>query len=140
MDKNYSALNDVFNVSGDIEVTPSSVEVEVVKSENPPSDITDDYAYSRATLYNLIKKGEEAVNGILDVAQASDHPRTYEVAGQLIKHVADVTDKLLDLQKKVKDINSDVIKSQTTVNNSLFVGSTAELQKFLKQQKQIEDK
>lgn len=141
MDKNYSELNKVFNVSGEIEKITPETPVEIVEEKpNDKNDIKDDYEYSRSQLYNLIAKGQEAIDGILDVAQASDHPRTYEVAGQLIKHVADVTDKLLDLQKKVKDINSEVSKAPTTVNNSLFVGSTAELQKLLKQQNTSQDK
>ena len=97
-------------------------------SEDPQKD----YEYSRAQLYNLVEKGQEAVNGILDVCQDSQHPRAYEVAGQLIKHVADTTDKLIDLQKKMKDINEDSGPKNVT-NNSLFVGSTSDLQKMLKE-------
>jgi len=80
----------------------------------------------------LIEKGQEAVDGILEVATSSDHPRAYEVAGQLIKNVADVADKLMDLQKKMKDLDEKHARP-TTVNNSLFVGSTAELSKLIKQ-------
>ena len=96
-------------------------------------DVTKDYEYSRAQLYSLVEKGQEAVDGALDVAQQSDSARAYEVAGQLIKHVADTADKLIDLQKKMKDID-EVKDSKTTnvTNNSLFVGSTADLQKMLK--------
>ena len=101
------------------------------KSKEP--DIETDYNYSRAQLYSLVEKGQEAVDGALDVAQQSDSARAYEVAGQLIKHVADTADKLIDLQKKMKDIDEDGPKAQTNVtNNSLFVGSTSELQKMLK--------
>ena len=101
------------------------------KSKGP--DIETDYNYSRAQLYSLVEKGQEAVDGALDVAQQSDSARAYEVAGQLIKHVADTADKLIDLQKKMKDIDEDGPKAQTNVtNNSLFVGSTSELQKMLK--------
>ena len=101
------------------------------KSKEP--DIETDYNYSRAQLYSLVEKGQEAVDGALDVAQQSDSARAYEVAGQLIKHVADTADKLIDLQKKKKDIDEDGPKAQTNVtNNSLFVGSTSELQKMLK--------
>ena len=89
---------------------------------------------SAGNLYSLIEKGQEAINGIMEVAGESASPRAYEVAGQLIKSVADSTDKLMDLQKKLKDVNEEKeTKGPTTVNNSLFVGSTAELQKFLKQ-------
>ena len=99
-------------------------------------DITKDYEYSRAQLYSLVEKGQEAVDGALDVAQQSDSARAYEVAGQLIKHVADTADKLMDLQKKVKEIDEVKDKNTTNVtNNSLFVGSTADLQKMLKQMK-----
>ncbi|AGG54136.1 terminase small subunit [Synechococcus phage S-SSM4] len=82
-------------------------------------------------------KGQEAVDGILDVARASDHPRAYEVAGQLIKHVADVADKLIDLQKKMKDLDAEEKKGPNNVTNALFVGTSSELQKLLKQQKEI---
>ena len=106
--------------------------VEVTKP-NIPDDPRKDYEYTRANLYNLIEKGQEAINGILEVAQSSDHTRAYEVAGQLIKSVGDVSDKLLDLQKKIKDLDAPVKGGPTTVNNSLFVGSTAELSKLIKQ-------
>ena len=99
-------------------------------------DITKDYEYSRAQLYSLVEKGQEAVDGALDVAQQSDSARAYDVAGQLIKHVADTADKLMDLQKKVKEIDEVKDKNTTNVtNNSLFVGSTADLQKMLKKMK-----
>ena len=92
----------------------------------------DDFEYSRGQLYNLVEKGQEAIDGIMDVCQDSQHPRAYEVAGQLIKSVGDVTDKLLDLQKKMKDIEKPQKSGPNTVNNALFVGSTSELQKILK--------
>ncbi len=96
--------------------------------------LQSDYEYSRAQLYNLVEKGQEAVNGILDVAQQSDQPRAYEVAGQLIKHVGDVADKLADLHKKVNEIeNPKKSATKEITNNTMFVGSTAELSKFLKQ-------
>ena len=97
------------------------------------TDIEKDYDYTRGNLYSIIEKGQEAINGILELAQDSEMPRAYEVAGQLIKSVSDATDKLMDLHKKVKDVNKEEeAKSHTTVNNALFVGSTAELQKLLK--------
>ena len=92
----------------------------------------DDFEYSRGQLYNLVEKGQEAIDGIMDVCQDSQHPRAYEVAGQLIKSVGAVTDKLLDLQKKMKDIEKPQKSGPNTVNNALFVGSTSELQKILK--------
>ena len=98
-------------------------------------DIEKDYEYTRGNLYSIIEKGQEAINGILELAQESEMPRSYEVAGQLIKSVSDATDKLMDLQKKLKDVNEEKeSKGPTTVNNALFVGSTAELQKLLKGQ------
>ena len=83
-------------------------------------------------MYSLIEKGQEAVNGILELAQETEQARAYEVAGQLIQSVADATDKLLDLQKKLKDVEEDNPKGPTNVTNALFVGSTAELAKILK--------
>ena len=114
-----------------------SVKTEIKKSESP--DVQQDYETSRAQLHSLVMKGQEAVDGILDVARASDHPRAYEVAGQLIKHVADTTDKLIDLQGKMKELDKEDKKGPTNVTNAMFVGSTADLAKFLKQ-KQKEDK
>ena len=96
-------------------------------------DITKDYEYTRGNLYSIIEKGQEAINGILEIAQESEMPRAYEVAGQLIKSVSDATDKLIDLQKKVKEVNEDEKKGPTNVtNNALFVGSTADLAKLIK--------
>ena len=104
-------------------------------------DITKDYEYTRGNLYSIIEKGQEAINGILELAQDSEMPRAYEVAGQLIKSVSDATDKLMDLQKKLKDVNEDAPqKGPNTVNNALFVGSTAELAKLLKNGVPKEDK
>ena len=123
-------LNTDYNKSVEIEARPKPT---IVKSQGD-IDIEKDYKYTRGQLYSIIEKGQEAINGILELAQESEMPRAYEVAGQLIKNVADATDKLMDLQKKLKDVNEEKeAKGPTTVNNSLFVGSTAELQKFLKQ-------
>ncbi len=95
-------------------------------------EIEKDYEYTRANLYSIIEKGQEAINGIMEVAGESASPRAYEVAGQLIKSVADTTDKLMDLQKKIKDVNEDSPKTNNVTNNALFVGSTSELSKMLK--------
>lgn len=118
----------------DIETTivPISKDAIQIKSSDVLDDQQKDYEYSRQQLYKLVEKGQEAVDGILEIAQESGHPRAFEVAGQLIKSVADTTDKLIDLQKKMKDIEAPT-KGPTTVNNSLFVGSTAELSKLIKQ-------
>ena len=97
-------------------------------------DIEKDYEYTRGNLYSIIEKGQEAINGILEVAQDSDMPRAYEVAGQLIKSVSDATDKLMDLQKKLKDVNEEDKKGPKNVTNALFVGSTADLAKLIKNQ------
>ena len=104
-------------------------------------DIEKDYEYTRGNLYSIIEKGQEAINGILELAQESEMPRAYEVAGQLIKSVSDATDKLMDLQKKLKDVEEEKQqKGPSTVNNALFVGSTAELGKLLKRGIPKEDK
>jgi len=96
-------------------------------------DIEKDYAYTRGELYSLIDKGQEAVNGALEVAQESGHPRAYEVAVAAMKHVSDMTDKLADLHKKMKDLDEDKKGPSKVTNNAMFVGSTSELQKMLKQ-------
>jgi DNA helicase HerA-like ATPase len=141
MTKKYDKLNDTFNVSSDIVSTEVEVETKdssiekVEKISSSFDDIKKDYDYTRGNLYSLIEKGQEAINGILELAQESEMPRAYEVAGQLIKNVADATDKLMDLQKKLKDIEEERGgKSPTNVTNALFVGSTAELAKLLKNQ------
>ena len=114
------------------EKKPTRTSIKKSKGDSP--EIQKDYEYSRAQLYSLVEKGQEAVDGILEVAQESESARAYEAAGQLIKSTADIADKLMDLQKKVKDIEEVDTKQTTQVtNNSLFVGSTAELQKMLKQ-------
>tara|TARA_E500000318_G_scaffold65924_1_gene60874 strand:- start:731 stop:1132 length:402 start_codon:yes stop_codon:yes gene_type:complete len=95
-------------------------------------DIDSDYQYQRENFYNLIERGQDAVEGILELAQESDHPRAYEVAGNLIKQVADVADKLVDLQTKMKKLKEVPNSGPKNVTNALFVGSTAELQKILK--------
>ena len=107
---------------------------ETLRKEDTPkkNEVEKDYEYTRANLYSIIEKGQEAINGIMEVAGESASPRAYEVAGQLIKSVADTTDKLMDLQKKVKDVNEDAPKTNNVTNNALFVGSTSELSKMLK--------
>ena len=132
MTKKYDDLNDAFDVSDDI-VQPEVVEKKIDKIKAVADDIKKDYDYTRGNLYSIIEKGQEALNGVLELAQESEQPRAYEVAGQLIKSVSDATDKLMDLQKKLKDVNAEEKeKGPSTVNNALFVGSTAELAKMLK--------
>lgn len=140
MTKKFEKLNETFNLDTSIvPIDPIESEFVLEKIEKISStvdDIKKDYDYTRGNLYSLIEKGQEAINGILELAQESEMPRAYEVVGQLIKNVADATDKLMDLQKKLKDIEEEKQKGPTTVNNALFVGSTAELAKLLKQQTQ----
>ena len=135
MTENFDRLDKTFNVTPEVEVVEEKTEV--VKPEKPArltqDDITKDYEYTRGNLYSIIEKGQEAINGILEIAQESEMPRAYEVAGQLIKSVSDATDKLIDLQKKLKDVNEeDTKKGPTNVTNALFVGSTADLAKLIK--------
>jgi len=135
MKKNFDKLNDAF----DVEAEEVSTEIEVKKEKKTvpvkveKDDISRDYEYTRGNLYSIIEKGQEAIDGILELAQDSEMPRAYEVAGQLIKSVSDATDKLMDLQKKLKDVEEESTRKPTTVNNALFVGSTADLAKLLKQ-------
>lgn len=137
MSKKFDGLNEAFNVNGEVlseEIEKSNPNL-INKNEKISNDIQKDYEYTRGNLYSLIEKGQEAINGILELAQESEMPRAYEVAGQLIKNVADATDKLMELQKKLKDVEEETNKGPTNVTNALFVGSTAELSKLLKNTK-----
>ena len=134
MTKEFNKLDKTFNITPEVVDEEKS---EVVKPQKPDrltkDDITRDYEYTRGNLYSIIEKGQEAIDGILEIAQESEMPRAYEVAGQLIKSVSDATDKLIDLQKKLKDVNEETVaKGPSTVNNALFVGSTADLAKLIK--------
>ena len=133
MTKNYERLDDAFNIESSIvEVEKPADNLDIIPIQN--DDIKKDYEYTRANLYSLIEKGQEAINGIMELAGEGGSPRAYEVAGQLIKSVGDVTDKLIDLQKKLKDVEEDTVKTTNNVtNNAVFVGSTSELSKLLKQ-------
>ena len=135
MTKEYTKLDKTFNITPEV----MEEETSVVPREKPDrlvkDDIEKDYDYTRGNLYSIIEKGQEAINGILEIAQESEMPRAYEVAGQLIKSVSDATDKLLDLQKKVKEVNEEKeARGPNNVTNALFVGSTADLAKLIKQQ------
>ena len=135
--EDMSGLDKAFDVVEDTaEVIPTTNKLHLKKTGD---DVDKDYEYTRGNLYSLIDKGQEAVNGALDLAMSSDHPRAYEVAGQLIKHVGDVADKLMALQKDKKAIKDEGPKKVVT-NNSLFVGSTADLQKMLKDASKKKDK
>ena len=128
----YSGIDKALNIESEIiKVEKEDTAIEVLTSGQ---DIKKDYEYTRANLYSLIEKGQEAINGIMELAGEGGSPRAYEVAGQLIKSVGDVTDKLIDLQKKLKDVEDETTKTTNNVtNNAVFVGSTSELSKLLKQ-------
>ena len=133
---NYDSIDEALNTTSSIEVSDTPEGGCIKRKDalkNVTNDVDQDYDYTRANLYSLIEKGQESLNGIMELAGESASPRAYEVAGQIIKSVADTTDKLMELQKKVKDIDEDHNKSQKTVtNNALFVGSTTDLSKLIK--------
>ena len=132
MKDNYESIDKALDIESEI---VESKPMKPVPPKGEKDDIKKDYEYTRANLYSLIEKGQEAINGIMELAGESASPRAYEVAGQLIKSVADTTDKLADLQKKLKDLEEDNTKKgpNNVTNNALFVGSTSELSKLLKQ-------
>ena len=125
-------MEDILNI--DTEVVEESKPIKPVPPKIDKDDKTKDYEYTRGELYSLIDQGQEAVRGALEVAQESGHPRAYEVAVAAMKHVADMTEKLQDLHKKMKDLDAEAKKGPSSVtNNAMFVGSTTELQKMLKE-------
>jgi len=126
---------DILKDDGGSEIAPVSSDVQVPRQREEKPDLKRDYEYTRGQLYSLIEKGQEAIDGIMEISQEQGSARAYEVTGQLIKSVADATDKLLDLQKKMRDIEDPKEKGPSNVTNALFVGSTAELQKLLKKGK-----
>ncbi len=139
MTKLEDKVNEILGIEPDNKSTLESI----VKIDNPPvpriedtnkSDVDNDYKYSRDNYYDLIQKGQEAIEGILEIAKEGQHPRAYEVAGQLITNVAQTVDKLQDLQKKLKDLKNLPKTANQNIKNALFVGSTAELQKMLKKE------
>lgn len=143
MDK-FEGLDEVFEVQSEIMAPESGGKLKSTDMQNvsdqrsaTKEQIRQDYEMSRAQLHSLVMKGQEAIDGILELAHESEQPRAYEVAGQLIKHVGDVTDKLMDLQKKLLEVEEPKSKGPSNVTNALFVGSTADLQKLLKQQTKI---
>ena len=132
----FDGIEDALDVQSDIVPVDKPEVVTPVDTTSTKEQLKKDYEYTRGHLYSLVEKGQEAVDGILELAQESDQPRAFEVAGQLIKHVGDVADKLVDLQKKVNEIeNPKKDKQVNTTNNTMFVGSTADLAKFLKKQR-----
>ena len=139
MTKLEDKVNEILGIEPDNKPTLESI----VKIDNPSvpriedknkSDVDNDYKYSRDNYYDLIQKGQEAIEGILEIAKEGQHPRAYEVAGQLITNVAQTVDKLQDLQKKLKDLKDLPKTANQNIKNALFVGSTAELQKMLKRE------
>ena len=132
----FDGIEDAHDIQSDIVPVEKPEVVTSVDTTSTKEQLKKDYEYTRGHLYSLVEKGQEAVDGILELAQESDQPRAFEVAGQLIKHVGDVADKLVDLQKKVNEIeNPKKDKQVNTTNNTMFVGSTADLAKFLKKQR-----
>ena len=132
---NYDPIDAALNIESNIEVS-TTPEGGCIKRKDALKNVTDDvdkdYEYTRSNLYSLIEKGQESLNGIMELAGESASPRAYEVAGQIIKSVADTTDKLMELQKKVKEIDEDKGKPTQVTNNAVFVGSTSDLSKMLK--------
>ena len=130
----FDAINDSLDIEVVDEEESSITKKESKAVEKDKKDSVRDYEYTRGNLYSLIEKGQEALDSIMEVAQEGQQPRAFEVVSQLIKNVADTTDKLVDLQQKMKNLEAEDPKGPSTVNNALFVGSTAELQKLLKNQ------
>jgi predicted house-cleaning noncanonical NTP pyrophosphatase (MazG superfamily) len=128
--KKFKTLNDTFEIESDV-VSCEVETTEIVNVKKDTSDIIKDYEYSRATLTSLVDKGQEAISNILELAQETDSPRAYEVVGQLIKTVTDSAEKLMDIQKKLKDLEQEKTPSNVT-NNALFVGTTNEVLSMLK--------
>ena len=144
MTKLEDKVNEILGIEPDNKPTLESL-IKVENSSVPriedtnKSDVDNDYKYSRDNYYDLIQKGQEAIEGILEIAKEGQHPRAYEVAGQLITNVAQTVDKLQDLQKKLKDLKDLPKTANQNIKNALFVGSTAELQKMLRKESEKKD-
>ena len=130
----FSDIDKALGVFDPVETAIQQNNIVVPKKvvQSNEDDIENDYKYQRENFYNLVERGQDAIEGILEIAKESDHPRTYEVAGNLIKQVAEVTEKLGDLQEKMRKLKEVPNTAPKNVTNALFVGSTAELQKMLK--------
>jgi len=139
-------LNKALGIAGDVEIlqkepwnyennkdTTETLPIVIENISNEEDDIEKDYEYQRKQFYNLVEKGSVAIDGILEIAKEGEHPRGYEVAGNLIKQVSEVTEKLGDLQEKMRKLKEVPNNAPKSVTNALFVGSTAELQKMLKE-------
>ncbi len=131
MSKVDEKLDELLDIKGEI----VKIEKNLPTISSNPQDKGSDYKYSREVFYGLVERGQDAIEGILDIARESEHPRVYEVAGQLIKTVGETTEKLIDLQAKMKELDKDNTMPNK-VNNNLFVGSSTELQKLLKRNAQ----
>lgn len=145
MKDKFEKLNEVFDVGGEVVSKNTEKIGDIVDTTTPLSATTDDmkrdYDYVRGNMYSIIEKGQEALDSILELAQETESPRAYEVVGQIIKNVSDSAEKLIDLHKKIKEIDQkETTKSPTNVTNALFVGSTAELSKLLKNKLTTEEK
>ena len=125
-----NVLDNVIGITDVVETTTSTVTLPQVRKPDEESD--NDYKYQRENFYRLVERGQDAIDGILELAKETEHPRSYEVAGQLIKNVADVTEKLGELQLKMQKLKEVPSNAPRNVTNALFVGSTSELQKMLK--------
>lgn len=136
----FTELEKTFDVASEIVADTKKVGIQKPPKDRDKTDIRNDYEYTRGNLYSIIEKGQEAINGILELAEESQMPRAYEVAGQLVKSVSDATDKLMDLQKKLKEVEEEKERSPTNVTNALFVGSTNELAKMLKDATKAQNK
>ena len=136
----FTELEEAFDVASEIVADTKKVGIQKPPLDRDKTDIRNDYEYTRGNLYSIIEKGQEAINGILELAQESEMPRAYEVAGQLVKSVSDATDKLMDLQKKLKEVEEEKERTPTNVTNALFVGSTNELSKMLKDAAKAQNK
>ena len=132
MSKVDQKLDELLDIQG--EIVQAEKSLPIVSSNE--QDKGNDYKYSREIFYGLVERGQDAIEGILDIAKESEHPRVYEVAGQLIKTVGETTEKLIDLQAKMKELDKDN-NVPDKVQNNLFVGSTTELQKLLKNESDI---
>ena len=125
-----NVLDNVLGITDVVETATSTVTLPQVRK--PDEETDNDYKYQRENFYRLVERGQDAIDGILELAKESEHPRSYEVAGQLIKNVADVTEKLGELQLKMQKLKEVPSNAPKNVTNALFVGSTSELQKMLK--------
>ena len=131
MSKIDEKLDELLNIKGEIVEVEKRLPVLSKTNHSKQEEQNSDYKYSREVFYGLVERGQDAIEGILDIARESEHPRVYEVAGQLIKTVGETTEKLIDLQAKVKELDTDNTMPNK-VQNNLFVGSSTELQRLLK--------